>query len=436
MSPLANQIPDLHAGPAAVLGAGVSGLGAMALLRSQGAWVNLFDENGTAGAKTEFTDRDAKQHKLVVHSPGLSPDHPWLAKARDAGASVYGELDFASVYWPGGLVAVTGVNGKTTLTEFLVHALKSVGTDAMAAGNVGFPLSRFFETGGADSTVAVCEVSSFQSEGMRAFRPQAVLWTNFAEDHLERHGTMEKYFAAKWRLVERLVRPRLIVGPSVAEWAKLLGYKLPSYTIVIDSESVTPPAGSPFVNYPQRENYALARAYWEMEGSDLAELDAAACSFHVPAHRLELIAKGDDGVQFWNDSKATNFHAAEAGIAATHGPIVWIGGGRRKGGDVAAFAQRISGKISHACLVGESAPELAEAFTALGTPHHCHSSLSEAVREAWNRRESGGSILLSPGFSSHDQFASYAERGECFKQAVLSLKGVTAASTVTECVKP
>ncbi|WP_309383545.1 UDP-N-acetylmuramoyl-L-alanine--D-glutamate ligase [Cerasicoccus frondis] len=435
MSPLANQIPDLQSSPAAVLGAGVSGLGAMALLRSQGAWVNLFDEKGTSGAKSDFTDRDARQHRLVVHSPGFSPDHPWLVKAREAGAAVYGELDFASIYWPGGLVAVTGVNGKTTLTEFLVHALKHVGTDAMAAGNVGFPLSRFFETGGADHTVAVCEVSSFQAEGMRSFRPQAVLWTNFAEDHLERHGSMMKYFSAKWRLVERLSRPRLIVGPSVAHWAAKLGFKLPTYAIVVDEKSIAPPVDSPFVRSPQRENYALARAYWEMEGSDLAELDTAARSFRVPAHRLELIAEGGR-VQFWDDSKATNFHAAEAGIAATQGPIVWIGGGRRKGGDITGFVQRIATDIDFACLIGESGPELAEALTAAGVPNRLLPNLSEAVMEAWNRRLSGGSILLSPGFSSHDQFSSYAERGECFKQAVLSLKGVTAASTVSECVKP
>ncbi|WP_269540787.1 UDP-N-acetylmuramoyl-L-alanine--D-glutamate ligase [Cerasicoccus fimbriatus] len=434
MTRIAKQIPDLQASPAAVLGAGVSGLGAMALLRSQGAWVNLFDERGTSGAKTDFTERDAKQHRVVVHSPGFAPSHPWLVRARSAGAKVYGELDFASMFWPGGLVAVTGVNGKTTLTEFLVHALKNSGTDALAAGNIGYPLSRFFETAGAENTVAVCEVSSFQAEVMHAFRPQAVLWTNFAEDHLERHGSMKNYFAAKWRLVERLARPHLIIGPSVAQWAAELGFALPTYTKIVNVDAVSSPADSPFARAPQRENYAIARAYWEAEGNDMAELEAAARTFKLPAHRLELIAECE-GVKFYDDSKATNFHAAEAGLIATDEPVIWIGGGRRKGGDIAGFAQRIARKVHFACLIGESAAELAEALTAAGTPNAVLPNLPDAVREAWKRHENGGSILLSPGFSSHDQFSSYAERGECFKQAVLSLKGVTAATTVTECVK-
>ncbi|GHC11312.1 Mur ligase family protein [Cerasicoccus arenae] len=435
MSTLTNQLPNLHDGPAAVLGAGVSGKGAQALLRSQGAWVNLFDEKGAHSAKTDFTERDAQHHRLVIYSPGFKPDHPWLERARQAGADIYGELDFASLYWPGALVAVTGANGKTTLTQFLVHALKQSGTDSFAAGNVGFPLSRFFETGGAEHTVAVCEVSSFQAEGLRALRPQAVLWTNFAEDHLERHGSMLQYFSAKWRLIERLRRPRLIVGRSVVEWADRLGFVLPSYTIVVDEAGVSSPAGSPFAGPPQRENYGLARAYWESEHLDLSILEQAAYNFDLPAHRLELIAEYD-GVRFWDDSKATNFHAAEAALAAMDGPVVWIGGGRRKGGDITAFAQRIAPKINYACLIGESAADLSVALSNAGVTVHRSPELTSAVQDAWVHHPNRGNILLSPGFSSHDQFTSYADRGECFRRAVLSLKGATPATTVTQCVKP
>jgi len=428
-------LPDLRDAPAAVLGAGVSGLGAAALLRSHGAWVNLFDESGAEGAKTDFNDKEARQHRLVVHSPGFKPDHPWLQRARQAGAQVYGELDFASIFWPGAVVAVTGTNGKTTLTQFLVHAIKQADGDALAAGNVGYPLSRFFENGGADHTVAVCEVSSFQAEAMRAFRPQALLWTNFAEDHLERHGSLRDYFAAKWKLVELLQRPRLFVGPSVAHWAKELGFKLPSYAQVVDVEAAKPPSSSPFIHPPQRENYALAKAFWDAEHNDAAHLEAAAKTFQLPAHRLEMFAVRGN-VRCWDDSKATNFHAAEAALSAMNGPVAWIGGGRKKGGDVAAFAQRIAPQLDFAAVFGEAGPELAEALGQAGVEVCPAANLQEALNEAWQRCRPGGNLLLSPGFSSHDQFNSYAERGESFQRAVLSLKGAPGALTVSACVKP
>lgn len=435
MTHLSHTPPHLDAERAAVFGAGVSGRGAAALLRSQGAWVTLFDEKGGDGVKSEFSEADARRHKIVVYSPGFRSDHPWLARGRAAGAKVYGELEFASLFWPGALVAVTGTNGKTTLTEFLVHTLKQTGADALAAGNIGYPLSRFFEHGGADHTVAVCEVSSFQAEDMRAFRPQAVLWTNFAEDHLERHGDMRSYFAAKFRLVEQLSRPRLFVGPSVAQWATELGFKLPSFTKVIDETDAGAPASSPFARAPQSENYALARAYWEAEHQDMNVLEQAAGSFQVPAHRLELVAEVD-GVRCWDDSKATNFHAAEAAFASMQGPVVWIGGGRKKGGDLAAFARRIAPKIEAALVIGEAAPELLRIFKAENVKAQSAPDLPTAVNMAWPLCRNGGNLLLSPGFSSHDQFNTYAERGDCFQRAVLSLKGAQAATTVSSCVKP
>lgn len=435
MSPLAHILPNLHAERAAVLGAGVSGRGAAALLRSQGAWVTLFDEKGGDNVDDEFTEADARRYKVVVYSPGFKPDHPWLALARAAGAQLYGELDFASLYWPGALVAVTGTNGKTTLTEFLVHALERAGADAFAAGNVGFPLSRFFENGGADHTVAVCEVSSFQAEDMRAFHPQAVIWTNFAEDHLERHGSMHDYFAAKFRLVEQLHRPRLFVGPSVAYWAQELGFALPAYTKVVDETKANAPQGSPFLQPPQRENFALARAYWEAEHMDGQLLEQAARSFKLPEHRLQLIAE-IDGLRCWDDSKATNFHAAEAALLAMEGPVLWIGGGRRKGGDIAGFARRISRRIDRAFVIGEAALELKSAFKQDGVETILLPDLPTAVAEAWKHRPAQGNLLLSPGFSSHDQFSTYAERGDCFKRAVLSLMGAQGPSTVSTCVKP
>src|SRR5580658_3627657 len=152
--------------PVAVLGSGVSGEGAAELVSKLGAQATLYDRNGT-----EFTPERARAHGLVVFSPGFSPGHPWLEIARDCGCMSVAELDFASIFWRGRIVAVTGTNGKTTLTEFLAHALVRAGRRALATGNIGIPFSRVVadEGGGVLETTAVCEVSSFQAEQLGHF---------------------------------------------------------------------------------------------------------------------------------------------------------------------------------------------------------------------------------------------------------------------------
>ncbi|HVT74392.1 MAG TPA: Mur ligase family protein, partial [Lacunisphaera sp.] len=188
------NIARLLVRPVAVFGAGVSGLGVRELLARIGGVGEVYDEHAAA-ASSRFTPEHAARHGLVVYSPGFAPRHPWLAIARAAGCRCLGELDFASLFWPGELLAITGTNGKTTLTEFLAHALALAGRPAHVAGNVGYPLSRFVVEQAGRAGIAVCEVSSFQAETLEFLRPSAVLWTNFAEDHLERHAGMDDYFA-------------------------------------------------------------------------------------------------------------------------------------------------------------------------------------------------------------------------------------------------
>ena len=179
--------------PVAILGGGISGRGVEALLASLGAQGTVYDAQGLA-----FDAAASRRHALVVFSPGFPPSHPWLQLARAAGSVCLGELDFASLFWRGRIVAVTGTNGKTTLAEFLAHALAGIGVEARAAGNIGRAFSQSVADagGGAPAAVAVCEVSSFQAETLQHFHAEATLWTNLAEDHLERHGEMDSYFAA------------------------------------------------------------------------------------------------------------------------------------------------------------------------------------------------------------------------------------------------
>src|SRR5579871_1075051 len=214
-------LQPLLAKPVAVLGAGVSGRAVAGLLGRIGARSVLFDQKGGEGIAADFVSA-AQGHSLVVFSPGFAPGHPWLAAARAAGATCLGELDFAALFWPGRVLAITGTNGKTTLTEFLTHALRSIGRDARATGNIGHPFSQLVTEGNGDraNTTAVCEVSSFQAETLKYFRADATLWTNFAEDHLERHGTMENYFAAKWNLVGHTPSGTVFAGSSAVRFAE------------------------------------------------------------------------------------------------------------------------------------------------------------------------------------------------------------------------
>ena len=274
----------------------------------------------------------------------------------------------------------------------------------------------------------MCEVSSFQAEMLRHFRADAVIWTNFAEDHLERHGSLQSYFEAKWRLFERAVGGEVFAGSSVQRAAEKYGQSLPE-TAVIDTED---PAGdvllrgTVFEDQPQRENFLLAAAWWRAAGLREATLYAAAQSFAIGPHRLSCVIE-QDGVTWWNDSKATNFHATEAALSRFGAPVILIAGGRSKGGDVAGFVERIAPRVKQVLLIGETRNILATFFGAAAVPHRVCTDLVEAVHAAASLAQTGDQVLLSPGFSSLDTFSGYAERGHQFESLVKSLPLATTA---------
>ena len=406
--------------PAAVFGGGVSGQAVAASLASAGFASVIYDEKGD---NPDFGPAEAARHDLLVYSPGFAQSHPWLLAARRAGLMCLTELDFGALLWTGPALAVTGTNGKTTLTEFLSFAFKRSGQDAVACGNVGLPLTTLHRTVSNGSFLAVVEVSSFQAEDLRHFTPEAVLWTNFDEDHLDRHGDLESYFRAKYKLIERMMPGGiLVVGESVVAAARRFGIELPPEAIVATRAAAadTVPAGSMFDTWPQRENWAVASCYWQARGLAPRLLEEAARIFRPAPHRLRKVAEGQ-GVEFWNDSKGTNFHAVEAALAQFGVPVRWIGGGKWKGGDLAAFAARIAPRIEAAYLIGETAPELLRHFEALGRPARAFASLQDAVVAAAKDAHGPTAILLSPGFSSFDMFRGYAERGTVFERAAQAL---------------
>jgi UDP-N-acetylmuramoylalanine--D-glutamate ligase len=431
------NVPDyirpLLAHPVAIFGGGVSGRALAELVSRLGAKGVVFDACPAEGDFAAFTSADAAAHRLVLFSPGFTPTHPWLAAARSTGAVCLGELDFASLFWRGPFVAITGTNGKTTLTEFLTHALRTAGLDATATGNIGYPLSRLVvdRDGGSPDAYALCEVSSFQTETLRHFRADSALWINFAEDHLERHGTMENYFMAKWRLFERSLGGRIHAGTSVQRFAALFGQTLPADACV-ESEAQSGDLllqGTLFADYPQRENFLLAAAWWRAAGLREGILYTAARTFVVARHRLEQVTERD-GVTWWNDSKATNFHAAEAALARFQQPVLLIAGGKSKGGDLHGFVRRIAGRVRHVALIGETRHVLATFCGAENVSYTSCSDLAFAVRTLADMAKAGDTVLLSPGFASLDQFKSYADRGDQFVALVRNQVAATAPLSV------
>ena len=423
-------IRPLLARPVAILGAGVSGRALSGLVRELGAESLVYDATGADGSRATFTAADAEKHGLVLFSPGFAPTHPWLSLARTCGALCLGELDFAALFWRGSLVAVTGTNGKTTTTEFLTHALSAAGRDATATGNIGFPLSQLVvdRSGGGPDSIAVCEVSSFQAETFRHFRADSVIWTNFAEDHLERHGTMEAYFLAKWRLLERCIGGHVHVGTSVRLFAEQFGQTLPAEACVSTEGELGDILlqGTLFADYPQRENFLLVAAWWRAAGIRESILYSAARTFAPARHRLERV--GDFiGATWWNDSKATNFHAAEAALARFQQPVLLIAGGKSKGGDIPGFVRRIAPRLRHVALLGETRHVLAAACRETGLAHTVCEDLASAVAALSRLAAPGDNVLLSPGFASLDQFKSYADRGDQFVKLVRNLSSASAS---------
>lgn len=464
--------------PVAIFGGGVSGRAVRDFLEKNGFSSKLYDRSAE-GATPRFGIAEASAHDLVVCSPGFPVTHPWKEVARRSGLLCLCEPDFAALFWQGALppvkrlpgetasaflaraerrlalVSVTGTNGKTTLTEFLAFALRRIGKDSLAVGNNGVPMSQMLSHTTATSFLPVCEISSFQAEELRYFSPRCVLWTNFDEDHIDRHGSEKAYFEAKYRLVECLERLRLvvgdfpreddadtqavlarrllIVGESVAAAAQRFGIKLPSYTQVAARSEVADcvPAGSIFSTFPQRENYAIARRFWLDCGFREKDLIAAAEAFPAREHRLAKIRtiggeSGSPAVEFWDDSKGTNFHSVLAALETfPNKKVFWVGGGLGKGGDLAGFAKKVGAKIEKAFLIGQTAETLRAAFAETAVPAEVFPLLQRAVAASAKAALECGEdavVLFSPGFASFDMFSGYAERGIRFTQCVAQIE--------------
>jgi UDP-N-acetylmuramoylalanine--D-glutamate ligase len=273
---------------------------------------------------------------------------------------------------------------------------------------------------------AVLEISSFQAELADGLLLDGFLWTNFAEDHLDRYDSMSRYFRAKARLFNCLKRDGLcVIGSQVAHWMASQRKAFDGYTIAHEVADLANQleADSVFKQFPYLENFSVAAELWRLMDQPSGALIEAANSLALLPHRLKVVAERG-GVRFWNDSKATNFHATLAALRSIDRPIVWIGGGRAKGGDVEAFAQQLGPQVNMAVLYGEVAGRLARALKGSLESVHVYECFDHAITAAaeFAAKVPHANVLLSPGFASYDQFDSFDARGKNFNDMVLSLK--------------
>lgn len=418
-----------------VLGAGVSGVSAARLARKLGMTVTIFDEkpdgdsiSADVGLATGSWDPVLLNGiDLVVASPGFSERSRPLVDALESGLPIWSEIEFAYRHVSSPIAAVTGTNGKTSVTEATAAMLDASGLDAPATGNIGAPLSDFADRG---YDALIVEVSSFQLRFTELFHPEAAAITNVAVDHLDWHGSPQAYRAAKGRIYANQTSTDLLVYDADDEGASTLAAAAPSRLYPISGGRM-PEGGGGFdgrklvvgdVSIDVGElksqdpthlvNLACAGALALDMGASREGVATGAIAFSPGAHRRSVVA--ESGAVTWiNDSKATNPHAALASIRA-HDRVILIAGGLAKGIDLSPITAEDN--LELVIGIGEAGPELVEAA---GERGRLAGTLEVAVEVAYNAAEPGDTVLLAPGCASFDQFSSYGARGDRFAELVI-----------------
>jgi len=388
-----------------------------------------YDELVTGGLKPALTP------ELVVVSPGVPLDHPGLA-GLPSQVPVIGELELGSRFCRADMVAITGTNGKTTTTELVSHLGRKAGRRAEALGNVGRPLCLVAEEMEPDD-LAVLEVSSFQLESVREFRPHVGAVLNLAPDHLDRYPDLAAYFGAKKILADRVSAegvfitwtecPEACVWPTAAEKI-LFGREDRGAKVFFRDGRLWTARANEFL--PLVETTALAlqsppNLLNALAGAAIGlaldlKLEAVAAGlmdFPGLPHRHQLVARRG-GVAFINDTKATNVHAVCAGLAGFPDPVVLIAGGSGKGEDYAPLAE-VMDQVRQVVLIGQEGPAIGRALAGV-VPTTQAGSMDEAVAVAADLAEPDAVVLLSPACASFDMFANYGKRGEAFVTAALT----------------
>jgi len=368
---------------------------------------------------------------LIIPSPGVSPSAPVLGQAIDSGLPVISEIELAFQLTSRPIIAVTGTNGKTTTTTLIGEILQAAGKAADVCGNIGRPM---IEAVGTDASAPlVVEVSSFQLEFVDKFRPHIGVLLNIAPDHLDWHEDIEAYRAAKLKMFKhQTTRDWAVAGVDCASFiAGTRGRKLVfggdrgvfteggwiRHDLNGESIGIVPIDELVVRGEHNVANAMAAAAVALIEGVDEETIALSLREFRGVEHRLEQVMR-DNGVIFYNDSKATNPAAAITALRAFSGGIILLAGGRNKGNSFEELAREAAGRVKLAVLFGESAPDLSAALARHSVPVSRAGSLDEAVRTGAGAAGSGDVVLLAPACASFDMFSDYEERGRVFKAAV------------------
>ena len=382
---------------------------------------------------------------LIVPSPGVPADDPFLTLARSKGITVWSEIELAYRFLEGKLIGITGSNGKTTTTTLVHHILQASAMKAFLAGNVGTPLIGEVERMDAGS-VAVVELSSFQLELIAKFRPNIGALLNLTPDHLDRHKTMEAYAKAKARIFENQTElDAAILNADDAASAKYAPKKAQVFwfsrqkqvaqgacvhgdEIVVThrgkEDRVMKVAEIPLAGTHNLENVLAAVIITRLGGVDAATIAKAVRSFPGVEHRLEFVAE-IGGVKYYNDSKATNVDATLKALDAFPGRILIVLGGKDKGSDYTVLQKPLREKAILALLIGAAADKIEKQIVGSVALERA-GTLARAVEGASLAARPGDVVVLAPACASFDQFENYEQRGTVFKQLVKELQMKTA----------
>jgi UDP-N-acetylmuramoylalanine--D-glutamate ligase len=451
---------DLKGKKVLVVGLGKSGLAAALFLRRRGAQVTVSDiRSAEALAKDipalleEGINVEAGGHglltfrrqDLIVVSPGVPLDTPELVQVRRFGLTVIGELELAARFLKGKTLAITGSNGKTTTTALVGEILKAAGVPTLVGGNIGVPVVALIDES-TDDTWSVLEVSSFQLETTEQFHPAIAVILNITPDHLDRHGTFENYALAKERIFARQDEHDFLVLNADNERTEAAAPRstAPVYWFSLEhpvdrgawveggqllfrnapeaqAESVVPLSSIPLKGEHNVENVLAAVCATRLAGAPVEAIRTAIETFRAVEHRLEFVAS-INGVDFYNDSKATNVDATAKAVAAFSNGIHLILGGKDKNSDYTQLADLLRDHVRAVYTIGSAAAKIESHLRGVVPIHSCE-TLDKAVSAAAAAAHPGDIVLLAPACSSFDQFESYEHRGRVFKELVHDSRG-------------
>jgi len=443
---------DLRGKRVLVAGAGKTGISTARFLLEKKAKVTVADSNINAVIPEDIKKSNAliitgphensifTEQDLIIISPGIPLTIEPIAEARSNGVKIIGEIELAYIFTKTPIIAVTGTNGKTTTTTLLQHIFETAGKKVFTGGNIGTPLIEYV-TGNQDADYIIAEISSFQLETINTFRPYISILLNITEDHLDRYDSFEDYAETKNNIfknqknsdvaiinIEDKLAAKMseniktdVLFFSTKNKLKNGSYYKDGFHFMKGSEKIRiDEEGIPLQGEHNRENILAAVSAAGICNLSYENITKALHTFKGLSHRMEFV-DCINGINFFDDSKATNVGACLKSISSITPPIILIAGGKDKGGSYLPLTNEIKKNVREIILIGEAQNRIKKELSAT-VPMTSTTTLEEAVTEAFSRAKKGCSILLSPACSSFDMFESYIHRGNIFKTAVNKLR--------------